>query len=76
MKTFFQELNLKVGAKATCSAGPRQGVVIVECIKDFNYSVDNAATIIDNASSFVKVIDGGLFGILTSHYISKNWIKI
>lgn len=76
----IQELNLKVGEKASCTAGyPSKGTVVVECIKDFgNPTVWNAQwdDIINNPYDYVKIVDNGLHGALTSHWISGSWNKI
>ena len=80
MKNGLQDLDLEIGERAMCAAGyPYKGTVIVECIKDFcspelwSKEWDN---IINNPFNYIKVIDGGQFGILTSHFISSSWIKL
>lgn len=74
--TILQSLNLKVGQKAGCTAGyPHRGTIIVECIKNFSEAPDSS-DIIDNPFIYVKVVDNGRFGELTSHWISSNWYKI
>jgi hypothetical protein len=73
MKTLFQSLNLKTGEKASCVAGhPVSQLVTVVCIKDFETSLSNWDSIINNAMTYVKVTSGIL---LTSHLISSNWIR-
>lgn len=75
-KTNFQDLDLEVGERATCSAGyPKKSRVTVECIKDF-FEAKNSDEIINNALTYVKIIDYGLIGIGTSHLISSNWEKL
>lgn len=74
MKT-FQELNLSIGERASNrSAYPRKSLVVVECIKDFN-SAPDSDHVINNASSYVKVIHYGLIGLSTSHLISSSWVN-
>lgn len=76
MGTILQDLKLKVGQKATCTAGyPHSGTIVVQCIKDFS-EAKKSINIIDNPLDYIKVIDNGRFGALTSHYISCNWNKV
>jgi hypothetical protein len=72
----IQELNLQVGQKARCTAGyPKLGTIVVQCIKNFS-EAKNATDIVDNPYDYIKVIDNGRFGALTSHFISCNWNKV
>ena len=69
----LQELQMEVGERAKCVAGyPHKSTLIIECIKDFD-SAPNDDHIIDNVYQYVKVIDGGQYGALTSHWISSKW---
>ena len=72
----IQELNLKIGEKARCTAGyPHKGTITVECIKNFS-DAERSIDIVDNPFTYIKVIDNGRFGALTSHFISINWNKM
>lgn len=76
MGTIIQNLNLKVGQKATCTAGyPHSGTITVQCIKDFSEAKESD-DIVNNPNTYIKVVDQGRFGALTSHYISSNWYKM
>jgi hypothetical protein len=76
MATIIQDLKLKVGQKARCTAGyPHSGTITVVCIKDFS-EARNPDDIVNNPFNYIKVIDNGRFGALTSHFISSNWNKI
>lgn len=76
MSTIIQDLNLKVGQKARCTAGyPKQSTIVVECIQDFS-TAKNSDEIVNNPYDYIKVIDNGRFGALTSHFISSNWNKV
>jgi len=71
----LQELELEVGERAKCVAGyPHKGTLIIECIKDFD-SAPNSDHIINNERVYVKIIDGGKYGAMTSHWISSQWTK-
>jgi hypothetical protein len=73
--TTIQSLDLSVGERATCTAGyPNKATIIVECIKDFS-EAKNSDEIINNPRTFIKVVDSGKFGLLTSHLISSNWFN-
>ena len=68
----FQDLKLKVDEMAQCNAGyPKKSLLIVKCIKDF----DNKTTV-DNPRDYIKFVDTGKYGILTSHWISSDWKKV
>lgn len=76
----LQALDLKIGQRAICTAGyPHKCTIVIECIKDFGNppffspAWDN---IIDNYSEYLRIIDQGQFGVLTSHFISANWLSI
>lgn len=72
-ETVLQALDLVKGERATCTAGyPHKGTVIVECIKDFD-TASNSDDIVNNVRTYVKIVDRGQFGLLTSHMISANW---
>lgn len=69
----IQDLNLKEGETATCTAGyPHKGTVHVRCIKDFDKAKDKDE-IVNNPHRYVNIISVGRFGLLTSHLISSNW---
>jgi hypothetical protein len=69
----LQELQMEVGERAKCIAGyPHKSTLIIQCIKDFD-SAPDSDHIINNVYQYVKVIDGGKYGALTSHWISSNW---
>ena len=71
----LQDLQLETGERAKCIAGyPHKGTLIIECIKDFD-TAPNPSHIIDNVYQYVKVIDGGKYGALTSHWVSSSWTK-
>lgn len=76
----LQELDLEIGERAMCEAGyPHKGRIVVECIKDFNSPEIWSREwddIVNNPWTYIKVIDGGQFGVLTSHFISSHWIKM
>lgn len=76
----LQELDLEIGERATCTAGyPHKGTIVIECIKDFNSPKMFSKEwddIINNPYSYIRIIDRGKYGALTSHYISSNWKKL
>jgi hypothetical protein len=75
-KTIFQDLQLEVGQRAICTAGyPHKGTVVVECIKDFCEAADTS-DIVNSPYKYIKVYNSGKYGLLTSHLISCNWVKI
>lgn len=72
-KTLIQCLDMKVGERATCTAGyPRLATVEVECIKDFSDAP--SMDVVNDPFTYVKLVDGR-FGLLTSHMISAAWYK-
>lgn len=74
--TIIQALGLEVGERATCTAGyPHKGTIIVECIKDFD-TATGPSEIVNNPYDYIKIVDRGRFGALTSHFISASWKKI
>lgn len=76
MYMILQNLKLEIGERAICIAGyPKKGKLIIEAKKDF-FDAKNSDHIIDNPYDYVKVVDGGKFGALTSHWISSNWEKL
>jgi hypothetical protein len=76
MGTIIQDLDLKLGQKARCIAGyPYKGTINVQCIKNFSEAPE-PDDIVNNPYNYIKVIDNGRFGALTSHFISSNWIKV
>lgn len=73
MATIIQDLKLKVGQKARCTAGyPHPGTITVECIKNFS-DAKNSDDIVNNPYDYIKIVDNGRYGALTSHFISSNW---
>lgn len=69
----LQKLQLEQGERAKCVAGyPHKSKLIVECIKDFDTAPNND-DIVNNPFTYVKVVDGGKYGVLTSHWISGGW---
>lgn len=73
MATTIQDLKLKVGQKARCTAGyPHSGTITVECIKNFS-DAKNSDDIVNNPYDYIKIVDNGRYGALTSHFISSNW---
>jgi hypothetical protein len=72
----LEELNLSIGERAKCKAGyPRKSTVIVECKNDFSEAQDYDH-IINNSSYYIKTVDGGEYGLLTSHLISSKWGRL
>lgn len=73
-KTLIQCLILKIGERATCTAGyPRLATVEVECTKDFS-DAPSSIDVVNDPFTYVKLVDGR-FGLLTSHMISAGWHK-
>jgi hypothetical protein len=69
----IQDLQMEIGERAICKAGyPHKSTLVVECIKDFD-SAPNQDDIVNNPFTYVKIVDGGKYGALTSHWISSNW---
>ncbi len=71
----LQELNLKIGEQAICSAGkPRKSSIIVACIKDFD-TATYEGDVTNNPYNFVRVT-ASANGAFAAHWVSAEWVKI